>query len=79
MGVVVELMRESALVITQDEIETLIGLENQIRNLQRMFERQAADVLDRLMAGATVEPGTHTAEIEETREGGEIRTRLRLH
>ena len=78
MGVVVQLMRAPALV-TQEDIEALIGLQNQIRNLQRMYDKQAAALLDLLVAGAEVETGTHTAEVEHIRKRGALITRLNIY
>jgi len=62
-------------VIEQSEIETLYGFQNQIRALERIVNEQSAALLRRLLAGSPVEPGTHTAEIEQ--QGGTIR--LEIH
>ena len=78
MGVVVQMARGTA-IITQGEIEALIGLQNQIRNLQKKYDRKAGALLDRLMAGVTVEDGTHTAELEHLREGGARITRINIY
>lgn len=46
-------------------MDALIGVRNQIQSLTRLYNRQAAELLARLMAGAEIESGTHTAFIEE--------------
>jgi hypothetical protein len=55
--------------VTQDELEDLIGLRNQVRHLRRLIDRQSNDILHRLLAGAAVECGTHVAEVQERCRG----------
>lgn len=60
-------------IVSQAELRRRVALKLQIARLQR----QLADVDDiiyrKLAAGATVEPGTHTATIERAQNG---RTRI---
>ena len=53
----------------QREIEHLIGLENHIMQLQRIYNEAAADVMDRILNGALVESGTHTAGVRHSNRG----------
>jgi hypothetical protein len=62
--------------VTQGEIESLIGQRNQVRRVKRIYDRQAASVLERLLAGAVIEPGTHTVEVETRIDGPRRVTRL---
>lgn len=64
--------------ITQEEIEAIIGLQNQIMQLDRMMCRRQEDILRRLLAGNPVEAGIHLAEIEQVIEGGSQTTRVVL-
>jgi hypothetical protein len=57
-------------VVEQAEIDNLIGGANQIRLLERLYNKGAAEILARLESGAQVESGNHTAEIETTSVGG---------
>lgn len=68
--------KPSGAFVAQDELDALIALQNQIRRLYQIFRRQATDVLTRLESGASVEPGTHSAELETTTSGSERRTRV---
>lgn len=78
MGLVVRLMAAQD-TVTQEELEILIGFENQIRQLQRLRSHQRGAIVDRLLAGAAIEPGTHTAEIQTDRTGGDLVTRLVIY
>ena len=49
--------------IKQDEIETLISLENQIHSLQRQREELSSRLLSRRMDGVGVEPGMFQLEV----------------
>lgn len=63
-------------VVTQEDIETVIGLRNQIRHLRKLLRRQLADILLKMLAGARVEQGTHSVELDQKTEGGIQTTRL---
>ena len=62
--------------IRQEELEVLIGLKRQIHQLRRLHKQQAGDILDRLMAGATVEAGAHSVELFTRRKGSRQVTSL---
>lgn len=62
--------------IAQDELERLLALRNQIKKLRKLYDRQAQDILLRLQAGSSVEPGTHTAEYSTERLGDKLVVRL---
>lgn len=64
--------------VEQEELETLILMQNQIAAIQEMYDQRVADILDRLLSGATVEHGIHTARPD--RSGGRCQvTRLILN
>ncbi len=65
--------------VSQQELESLIGIQNQIRHLRRMYDRQCADLLDRLLAGVDVEPGIHQAEAHTEESGPRRVTRLIIY
>lgn len=66
MGTPVAVIRPS---VSQDELRALVGLQNQIRQLSKLYNSGAADVMKRILSGAAVESGIHTAEIEQTFDG----------
>lgn len=66
-------------VVAQADLEALIGISNQIKHLQRMYNNQANDLLERLMAGDAIEPGIHHAEVVTSRAGGRITTALQVY
>lgn len=66
-------------VVGQDELEVVIELQNQIAHLQGLYHRQAGNILERILAGAYVEPGALEASLESIRSGGMIQTRLEVH
>lgn len=68
-----------AATVSQDEIRSLIGISNQIRTLGKLYDQRCHEVFERLVRGATVEPGIHVAELEESDEGLIRTTRLVLH
>ncbi len=78
MGVLIQLKAGPA-IITQAEISALIALRNQVRSLKEMRDQQTADMLDRLLAGSTVEAGTHTAGVKHLRKRGALITRLNIY
>lgn len=53
--------------VSQEELDALIGVRNQVRRLRKMETRMADDIATRLVDGATVEPGTHIAELDGRR------------
>lgn len=65
--------------VAQADLEMIIGLENQIRSLVRIYNRQTSAILTRLIAGAEIEAGTHTAELEEDTCGPVRATTLRVY
>jgi hypothetical protein len=66
-------------IVEQAKIDCLIGLGNQIRQMTAIYNEEAAALRERLEAGAEVEPGVHTAELEQVTEGGVRTVRLVLH
>jgi hypothetical protein len=66
--------------ISQEELEVMIGLANQLRTLNKLYAKRAGELLLRLQAGAAVEYGVHTAEIEDfwDKKGQRIQ-RLEIH
>jgi hypothetical protein len=65
--------------VSQDEIEEIIGLRNQIRKLRNMQRKRAVRIFQRLLAGAKVEQGIHCAEIVEKSTGCVRVTRLEIY
>jgi hypothetical protein len=66
-------------VVQQEELESLIGIGNQIRHLRKLHRKQSVELLKRLLSGAKVEQGIHCAEIEEQYAGGARISRLVLY
>lgn len=62
-------IREVSPRIEQDELEMIIGLENQISTLTRLYNQRTSDILCRLAAGVEIEDGTHVARLEDVTEG----------
>ena len=62
--------------VSQQELETAIGVANQIKTLQKLYNRKAAAILSRLLAGCAVERGTHEVEIEWISAGSGREQRL---
>lgn len=52
--------------ITQLEIELLLSLRGRLAQLQGQVSTEEAALQARLEAGASVEPGAHSAELKET-------------
>lgn len=54
-------------------------MANQIRMLTKTYELACQGLLTRLRDGVVVDPGMHTAELEEVNEGTSQTVRLILH
>ena len=52
--------------VTQLEVAALLSLRNRARQLAKQIETAEFVILERLEAGAAVEPGEHTAELKQT-------------
>lgn len=52
--------------ITQLEIELLLSLRNRLAQLEAQIAAEEATFRTRLESGATVEPGTHRVELQES-------------
>jgi hypothetical protein len=63
-------------VVTQAELDTIIGLDNQIRSLTKTRDAHSRRILDCVLAGGRIEPGTHVADLEESTEGSTRTIRL---
>jgi hypothetical protein len=59
--------------ISQAELVAVVALENKLAALAAMRDRLLAGILNRLEAGAEVEPGTHEAELMERTSHGRKR------
>ncbi|MBM3775111.1 MAG: hypothetical protein FJW37_08090 [Acidobacteria bacterium] len=68
----------STATVRQQELETLLGLKNQIRHLKGLHKRRSQEILNRLLAGCAVERGPHMAAIEESANGPTRITRLQV-
>jgi hypothetical protein len=66
-------------VISQQEIETLIGFNNQVRHLKKVRNRLSSDLIERLLAGCKVEQGTHSAELKVQQKGARRVTDLLVY
>jgi hypothetical protein len=62
--------------IRQEEIESLISLENKIRALQEERDAIADDLLSRCIAGVAVEPRLYSLEVVERARAGRREFRL---
>jgi hypothetical protein len=49
--------------VSQKEMEMITALDNQIRALQSLRDRQCLALVGKFMAGARVEPGPHCAHL----------------
>ena len=47
----------------QEEMDYYIGLNNQLARLTQLHDALASSIIERLLAGAEVEPGTHHASV----------------
>ena len=56
--------------ITQDDLEDYFGARHLQRIARKDLDRQAAKILERLRAGAKVEPGAHDCELIVKEKGG---------
>jgi hypothetical protein len=65
--------------ISQIEVGAIIAMANQIRMLTKTYELACQGLLTRLRDGVVVDPGMHTAELEEVNEGTSQTVRLILH
>jgi hypothetical protein len=50
-----------------------------MRHVRRVYDRECACLLDRLLGGYGVEPGTHTAEADTSESGPRRVTRLIIY
>lgn len=64
--------------IKQDELDEIIGLDNEVRRLQALRGPKADGIMDRLMSGAHIEIGHHTARVVVQRKGGVETRRLEV-
>jgi hypothetical protein len=55
--------------ISQRDLDVIIGLDNQIRALQQMRNERCADLLSRILSGQEVEPGCHSANLNQAGSG----------
>ena len=62
--------------IRQEEVESLISLENKIRALQEERDAIADDLMSRRIAGVAVEPGLYSLEVVERARAGRREFRL---
>ncbi|MFN3323398.1 MAG: hypothetical protein ACK5AZ_07880 [Bryobacteraceae bacterium] len=65
-----------ACAIRQEEVESLISLENKIRALQDERDALAEDLMSRRLAGVSVAPGLYSLEVAERTRAGRREFRL---
>ena len=56
-------------VVAQRDLDMIIGLDNQIRSLREMRDAQCGALLTRMLAGCPVEPGHHSASLQQSGNG----------
>jgi len=56
--------------VSQKEIRILLGLEQLIRQRWDLYDQEAKSVLSRILAGAEVEEGPHSAAVRRTTRRG---------
>jgi len=56
--------------VTQTDLEIILTLGSQMARLKERRDRLSVAALERLAAGAEVEPGLRDCQIEEIRRGG---------
>ena len=64
--------------ITQAEIDHVIGLNNRIAELARARDAFLENILRRRVSGAPVEPGIHALDLVDEFEGGVRRQKIKL-
>lgn len=64
--------------IRQADLLALVQIENDLARLLRERDQITNDIIGRLQADVTVEPGIYTAEVVETIRAGKRVTKLRL-
>jgi hypothetical protein len=55
--------------VAQRELETVVALDNQVRSLQTLRDRQCVAIVAKLMAGARIEPGAYSAQLRSEESG----------
>jgi hypothetical protein len=64
--------------VTQAEIEVVVLLDSQVRNLLKVRDRLCSDVLRKLIDGRPVDPGAHSADLECMTRGTAVSYRLAI-
>lgn len=62
--------------VTQADLDNLLTLDAQIGRLRKLRHHIAATILCRLAAGAEVEPGERSVELDESYQAGSRRQKL---
>jgi hypothetical protein len=63
--------RREAAPVTQAEIDLLLRFEELIEQRWRFYDKLADGILRRLLNGAAVEPGQHSASVRRIAAGGQ--------
>jgi len=74
----VKVLRIPLETVTQQDLEMVVGLDNQIRALRALRDEHCARILERLAAGCPVEFGHHSAELHSRNRGAVRVVRLRV-
>ena len=65
-----ELLKFAPEPLAQRDLAMIVGIENQIHALRVILEEKCGAALDRLLSGAPVEPGEHSAEVHRSDRHG---------
>jgi hypothetical protein len=66
LAIVIPIQEPAINPVTQEELETLLLLRNDLKKCEEQIESIESDLKARLVAGADVEEGVHVAALKET-------------
>ena len=55
--------------IAQQDLEVVVGLDNQIRTLRAMRDEKCGEIVGRILAGSAISPGRNCAELLQEDRG----------
>lgn len=64
--------------ISQLEMEICLALQNRARTLRRIQLKHKAKLFNRMLAGATVEPGVHVACVVTSNSAGRLKKTIKI-
>lgn len=64
--------------ISQERLRCFVGMQNNFHLLKRELDREAKSLLEDILNGVPVEPGSHIAEVAEKFRGRTKKQTLRV-